>query len=871
MRTRRTALCAVLVISAVGMATTIASADATSSTIIYVDGSSTACSDSGTGTSAAPFCTLQTGVNAAVAGDTVEVSGSVLYAPVTISNTGTATDPITIEGSTMSTTSIGVAAGSADTVPAIAIDGAQYVTISGFHIMSTSTTEVSVSGSSHVTLDAIRGRAGSAGQTDTAPLIELAASSSAVTVSHSELIVDGPTTAPVIQVDAGASGDVITTNFIQNISTTLATSYAPLVSVLGATGTDVVSNTVSTGSACGTAVSVSGASGGSVVENNILTVGDTGDCVTGTVATGMLSVSDSAQAPVTAGYNLVWPSANVSGVFYPYAWDGDFYSTAAALTAATAEGTHDLVADPQFDTIPSPSDNSPAIGSADSSAPGTPSTDYFGNQCTYDAFAAITGAGSPDYCTRGAVQYQSDVLALGFMSFQPQNALTVAVSDSEPPVNPQGYSFSWGDGTTTESATPNVTHTYAKSGHHTILATLTEADGATQSLTTTLATAGSDFTPYGPVRILDTRHGVGTTQGAVTSGAVIRLKVAGTGSIPAGITSVALNLTAVDGTGAGFLKAYADGTSAPGVSNVNYGTTTAVANEVIAPVGADGSVDIADNGVTSTTAVDVIADITGYFSPDHSTSGYVAVAPARILDTRHGVGATEAKVAPLHALALQIAGADGGALPASGITAVSLHVTAVDTAANGFVTAYPDGTSTPTASNLNYTTGSTVSNTMIVPVAADGKVDLYNGSPTGSTDLIADVTGYYTEASGSAAYVAWVPTRVLDTRGGTYPLSAPVSAGASVNLPNQGPGTSFVLNLTALEGTGNGFLTAAPAGGATPDVSNVNYLAGQTVANLAQVATTTTGSDQGITITNNETANTTVEIIADVFGYYSAT
>ncbi|MBR7832246.1 PKD domain-containing protein [Actinospica durhamensis] len=869
MRTRRTALCAVLVVSTVGMAPAIASADSTSSTIIYVDGSSTACSDSGTGTGAVPFCTLQNGVNAAVAGDTVEVSGSVLYAPVTISNTGTATDPITIEGSITSTTSVGVAAGSADTVPVIAVDGASYVTISGFQITSTLGTAVSVSGSSHVTLDKIRGRAGSAGQTDAAPLVELAASSSAVTVSRSELIVSGPTTAPVIQVDAGASGDVITTNFIQNISSTLATSYAPLISVVGATGTDVVSNTVSTGSACGTAVGVSGASGGSVVENNILTVGGAGDCVTGTPATGMLSVSDSAQAPVTADYNLLWPSANVSGVFYPYAWNGAFYSTAAALASATTEGAHDLVADPQFTAIPSPSANSPAIGSADSSAPGMLSTDYFGNQCTYDAFAAIAGAGSPDYCTRGAVQYQAYSTVLGSMSFQPQDALTVAVSDSEPPVNPQGYSFSWGDGTTTQSTTPNVTHTYAKSGHYTILATVTEADGATESLSTTLGTNGSDFTPYGPVRILDTRHGVGTTQGAVTSGAVIRLKVAGTGSIPTGITAVALNLTAVDGTGSGFLRAYADGVSAPSVSNVNYGATAAVANEVIAPVGADGWVDIADSGITSTTAVDVIADVTGYFSQDHSTSGYEAVPPARILDTRHGVGDPQAPLGPLDTIALQIVNADGGALPSSGITAVSLHVTAVDTTSNGFVTVFPDGTSTPAASNLNYLKGQTISNTVIVPVGANGNIDLYNGSPTGSTDLIADVTGYYTEASGSAAYVPGIPTRELDTRG----YLSPVSAGASVNLPAESPGTTYVLNLTALEGTGNGFLTAAPAGGATPNVSNVNYLAGQTVSNMAQVAVTTTGSDQGITITNNETGTgyNTVEIIGDVFGYYSAT
>ena len=52
------------------------------------------------------------------------------------------------------------------------------------------------------------------------------------------------------------------------------------------------------------------------------------------------------------------------------------------------------------------------------------------------------------------------------------------------------------------------------------------------------------------------------------------------------------------------------------------------------------------------------------------------------------------------------------------------------------------GGARPTVSNLNFTAGQTVANLVIVPVGADGKIRLYNGSP-GTVQLIADIAGYY--------------------------------------------------------------------------------------------------------------------------------
>jgi hypothetical protein len=72
---------------------------------------------------------------------------------------------------------------------------------------------------------------------------------------------------------------------------------------------------------------------------------------------------------------------------------------------------------------------------------------------------------------------------------------------------------------------------------------------------------------------------------------------------------------------------------------------------------------------------------------------------------------------------------------------VVLNVTATNPTASSYVTVYPDGTTRPVASNLNFTPGETIPNLVVVPVGADGEIDFYNNS--GSVDLVADVAGYF--------------------------------------------------------------------------------------------------------------------------------
>ena len=69
-----------------------------------------------------------------------------------------------------------------------------------------------------------------------------------------------------------------------------------------------------------------------------------------------------------------------------------------------------------------------------------------------------------------------------------------------------------------------------------------------------------------------------------------------------------------------------------------------------------------------------------------------------------------------------------------------LNVTVTQPTAASYLTIYPNGTSRPATSNLNFDPGQTVANLVIAPVGADGKIDFYNAD--GSTQIVADVSGW---------------------------------------------------------------------------------------------------------------------------------
>ncbi|MEO6204322.1 MAG: hypothetical protein ABIO67_02910, partial [Mycobacteriales bacterium] len=221
----------------------------------------------------------------------------------------------------------------------------------------------------------------------------------------------------------------------------------------------------------------------------------------------------------------------------------------------------------------------------------------------------------------------------------------------------------------------------------------------------------------------------------------LSLQVTGRGGVPGGsVSAVVLNVTAVNPTSTGYLTVYPDGGARPVVSNLNFTRNTIVPNLVIVPVSSDGKVAFF-NGQSGT--IDLLADVAGYFVSGTPTlaGAFAPVAPNRILDTRARNGvATTTPVAPKGTVTLQVTGRGG--VPVSGVSSVVLNVTTVLPTSSGFATVYPDGSARPVVSNLNFVTGLTIANLVVVPVGPDGKVKLFNGS-AGKTHLLADVAGYF--------------------------------------------------------------------------------------------------------------------------------
>ncbi|GAA2784406.1 hypothetical protein [Streptomyces showdoensis] len=381
------------------------------------------------------------------------------------------------------------------------------------------------------------------------------------------------------------------------------------------------------------------------------------------------------------------------------------------------------------------------------------------------------------------------------------------------------------------------------------------------ALTRLTSLASGRYQPVAPARVMDTRSGIGVPKAKVGPGGTVTLQVAGRGGVPesSAVSAVVLNVTATNPTAATFVSVYPYGTTRTSASNLNVVAGQTVPNLVVVPV-KDGKVTFYNRGGS----IDLLADVAGYYWPASTGSLYEPVTPTRLMDTRSGTGVPKARLGADQTVSLTVAGKGG--VPATGVTAVVLNVTATNPTATTFVSVYPYGTTRTSASNLNVVAGQTVPNLVVVPVK-DGKVTFYNRG--GSLDLLADVAGYFTDGSSGSLYEPVTPTRLMDTRSGTGVPKAKLGADQTVSLTVAGKGgvpatgvTAVVLNVTATNPTTATFVSVYPYGTTRTSASNLNVVAGQTVPNLVVVPV----KDGKVTFYNR---GGSIDLLADVAGYYS--
>lgn len=390
---------------------------------------------------------------------------------------------------------------------------------------------------------------------------------------------------------------------------------------------------------------------------------------------------------------------------------------------------------------------------------------------------------------------------------------------------------------------------------------------AAPSTVATTAPGGS-FVGLTPYRLLDTRIGLGAPEGATT---LVALTVDGRGGVPgSGVSAVALNVTVTQPVGPGVVTAYPAGQPLPLASNLNYTQAETVANFVVVPVGVGGVVDLWSSARTQ-----LVADVSGYYTTvagASPTAGlYHPLSPSRLMDTRIGTGGNE--LTPGAVIELPVTGQ--GPVPDSGVSAVVLNATVTEPTTSGFITVYPTGATRPSTSSVNFVAKQTVANRVIVPVGANGEVSFYN--PLGDTQLVVDVTGWYTDGTDSSAggsyFVPVTPHRLIDTRIGTGAPTAQVGPGGVLPVQVAGqdgvpaanaqtPPTAAVLTVTMVNESASTFATVYPSLSEQPSTSDLNAVAHEVVPNLALPGL---GVDGAVDVAN---ALGSTDLVVDLSGYF---
>jgi hypothetical protein len=237
------------------------------------------------------------------------------------------------------------------------------------------------------------------------------------------------------------------------------------------------------------------------------------------------------------------------------------------------------------------------------------------------------------------------------------------------------------------------------------------------------------YQPVNPTRVYDSRE----DEWPIGPSASRLVRVGGSAGIPTddSVAAVLVNLTMTQTDGPGYLTAWAAFTGAerPGTSNVNVTRAGATASNM-------AIVEVAEGGyieVFSLPEAHVIVDVFGWFP---TGSAFTPVEPARLLDTRSGP-----LPGPGYETVVQVVGTNG--VPSQGVAAVVLNFTATESAAAGYVTAWPSGQPRGTTSTINVSTaGQTIANHAIVPVGADGAVRLFVSH---GTHVIVDLFGWVAE------------------------------------------------------------------------------------------------------------------------------
>ena len=246
---------------------------------------------------------------------------------------------------------------------------------------------------------------------------------------------------------------------------------------------------------------------------------------------------------------------------------------------------------------------------------------------------------------------------------------------------------------------------------------------------------------------------------------------------------------------------------------------------------------------------------------------FVGLEPARLLDTRYGVGLSGPFA---HGVARTFAVAGRGGVPSNAI-AVTGTLTLVGQSSSGYVGIGPSATTVGRSSAVNAPVGDNRAAGVTVKLGPDGSLAaLWTGAPGSKSSLLFDVTGYFVPGTAGGTYHPLTPARVLDTRTGSG-LAGPFTSDGPRTFLVAGRGgvpagaAAVTGNLTVVTPSSGGYLYVGPLASATPPSSSLNVPKGDTRAASVTVKLDVSGR---LGIVWKGAPGAKAAVLFDVTGYF---
>ncbi|WP_146244766.1 RHS repeat domain-containing protein [Curtobacterium sp. MCPF17_051] len=219
-------------------------------------------------------------------------------------------------------------------------------------------------------------------------------------------------------------------------------------------------------------------------------------------------------------------------------------------------------------------------------------------------------------------------------------------------------------------------------------------------------------------------------------GKTVQIQVTGRNGVPAGASAVAVNFLVLSRNQTnGYITPYATGGTV-GSTAMNYPAAVTSSMSMQVPLSADGKMSVYNRDGT----IDMVVALQGYFTKSNP-GGVFTPAADRLYESK---STTAGSYAAKETRIIKIAGVKSVPENGTGVSAVAVTLTAIHPGANGgTATLWPTGVSRPSSMySITFPKNTIRSNTAIVPLGADGNIQLYSNGPD-TADYIIDLQGYY--------------------------------------------------------------------------------------------------------------------------------